>query len=285
MWSIYRNAYATICATDASSDNGGCYSTADYRSMNWFPVPIHLRFSSEIPYDTYKLYASDELQWVRVHQGLTRDDAIADIGVLQDYFPLLTRAWIFQEPFLSPQLLHFSYGELTWECAEGLKCQCGYYFEEDAPRKIAQNKNALTRALSAHIPDQGPHSSDVSSNISLIQLWHEIVEHYCHLKRSMEKYIHPALSGIAGLFQALRDDDEYLAGLWRNSLILVQGGSITLTAPLTTATSRSLGKNDKYCLDELSSEYVSDRAVLYDLSGDYDAPMTENDGHDYMGNL
>jgi hypothetical protein len=39
-------------------------------------------------------------------------------------WPLLKRAWVFQERLLSPRLLHFSFGELIWECRHVSACEC-----------------------------------------------------------------------------------------------------------------------------------------------------------------
>lgn len=40
-------------------------------------------------------------------------------------FPLLSRAWGFQERLLATRAVHFTPSELVWECQEARWCECG----------------------------------------------------------------------------------------------------------------------------------------------------------------
>lgn len=42
-------------------------------------------------------------------------------------FPLLTRAWAFQERLLARRIIYLGQNELFWECTEGYGCECGRY--------------------------------------------------------------------------------------------------------------------------------------------------------------
>lgn len=43
-----------------------------------------------------------------------------------EYFPLLSRAWAYQERYLSQRVLHFGPQEIFRECNEELRCQCSF---------------------------------------------------------------------------------------------------------------------------------------------------------------
>lgn len=100
MSTIYRNAFVTIAATNSSGDSRGCYTSGteldkDYEVGTHFYVrekPAHFE-SSPSP----STFLS---------------------------FPLLSRAWFYQERLLSPRVLHFGPRELVWECEESSGCQC-----------------------------------------------------------------------------------------------------------------------------------------------------------------
>jgi hypothetical protein len=49
-------------------------------------------------------------------------------------FPLLTRAWVFQERLLASRVVHFSHHELVWECNQTGNCQCDGYKAEFNPK-------------------------------------------------------------------------------------------------------------------------------------------------------
>jgi hypothetical protein len=48
-----------------------------------------------------------------------RDDSMNKV------FPLMRRAWVLQERFLSKRILHVGTHELHWECNTGARCECG----------------------------------------------------------------------------------------------------------------------------------------------------------------
>jgi hypothetical protein len=109
-------------------------------------------------------------------------------------FPLLLRAWVFQERLLAPRVVYFSQNELVWECVELGDCQCGGYF----------------------VPSN-PKSRDWTSKYS----WRSAVELFTTLHLNVEQDRLPAFFGLADFYAqsvgaSLKTD--YLAGLWRKSL-------------------------------------------------------------------
>ena len=98
---IYKNAFLTIGATSAESDEGGFLS----------PLYTHLKFQ------------------VKTREGTLQDLYIQRAGSpkdqLPEYQPLLWRAWCYQERLLSSRMLHFIQRELWWECRDRFDCECG----------------------------------------------------------------------------------------------------------------------------------------------------------------
>ncbi|KAI8713823.1 HET domain-containing protein [Fusarium sp. LHS14.1] len=93
MASIYRNSHLTIAAAWADSANGGCFTTPD-PGVIFGPVMMR-----KVSHFYYLSNSSD--------------------------FPILARAWIFQERFLAPRVIYFSRQEILWECTELRTCECG----------------------------------------------------------------------------------------------------------------------------------------------------------------
>ncbi|RSM18499.1 hypothetical protein CDV31_002635 [Fusarium ambrosium] len=96
MASIYRNSYLTVAATWANSATGGCFITPDPGVVTG---PIMMRKVSHFPF-------------------------IPTLENLED-FPILTRAWTYQERLLAPRVIYFGHQEILWDCLERHTCECG----------------------------------------------------------------------------------------------------------------------------------------------------------------
>jgi hypothetical protein len=140
------------------------------------------------------------------------------------YFPLLRRAWVFQERLLSQRMLHFGQHELLWECAEGEKCECTFTNDPGLSEPWYHGKRVYDTLL--------------AENQS--QSWWKTVEQYSQLNLTFEKDIFPALSGIAHLHQKVNQCD-FFAGLWSDTFL------IDLLWH-TTFNSNIIGRTEKDCL-------------------------------------
>ncbi|KAL5375950.1 hypothetical protein DPSP01_010817 [Paraphaeosphaeria sporulosa] len=126
-------------------------------------------------------------------------------------WPLMQRAWAFQERLLSPRVLHLGPSELVWECQEHTRCECSEKDSQfDSPHLIRKSEwcNGLRH-----------HSQKTAS-----ELWQKIVKEYSCRRLTFQRDVFPALSGIAKQFhQSFEGTSEnpgtYLAGLWRNDLM------------------------------------------------------------------
>ncbi|KAE9368918.1 hypothetical protein N431DRAFT_513267 [Stipitochalara longipes BDJ] len=121
--------------------------------------------------------------------------------------PIATRSWTFQEQILSRRLLHFGNGELLWECLEGSTCECTSTGELKSYDYRRHNKAKIYKVLSSNDPAE------------IAILWRNIVEQYSKLSMTLPKDVFPALSGIVKAFQDVRPNDEYLAGLWKSTIL------------------------------------------------------------------
>ncbi|KAK4679738.1 hypothetical protein QC764_206790 [Podospora pseudoanserina] len=212
---IYENSHLTLCATASEDDNGGFYGDVPTERR---PKEITVKGPDGTDYEL--LVRTDlsnrhlPLPWGVDHHENRRK-----------YFPLLTRAWVFQERLLSRRLLHFTKEELLFECAELITCEChpgvGRYdyrpkHSEPLDKRVLSLSEAALKA-----PKKKPESLEEAANLEVNATpWGRAVECYTALSLSYPRDKLPALSGVAKQIQRrLRPDDEYLAGLWRSTLL------------------------------------------------------------------
>jgi hypothetical protein len=109
--------------------------------------------------------------------------------------PLAGRAWALQERLLAPRTLQFSKTDLLWECHEKDACSL---FPEGMPPSLCLHYTYRMRG-------------------SLASIWNQIVELYSAAQLTMYSDKLVALSGLAYAVQS-ETRDEYVAGMWRESL-------------------------------------------------------------------
>jgi len=188
MCDIYENAYLTIAATSSPDCCAGMWdlsrsSVTEFSGTNAEGHPYRLGAIKNAPN-----YHPDQA---------TRSQ---DRPTLRAQWPLLDRAWVFQERMLSSRVLHFCHGEIAWECKEETLCECG--------RMESMGKDRRFHDLL----DQGDEKQ-------LAAEWRQLVEAYVLLSITFPADKLPALSGLAKRFARRRPGTTYLAGLWDTSLI------------------------------------------------------------------
>ncbi|KAI9711707.1 MAG: hypothetical protein M1820_001851 [Bogoriella megaspora] len=222
MASTYENAFITLAA--ASSDKDAADPSADRFSSDQ-NIKVGKWRAGEVVYPVYTRRIKSHLDWTsRWILGSKRPDFSF---TTKDDYPLLGRAWVYQERILSPRVLHFSKYELYWECREISKCQCEWV--NSAVGKVTQkhleNEHALAVLLDAgtgRIDPQAERSTKIKGYDSIGQInvefrWQSIVEEYSRLQLMYDKDRLPALSGLAKQMQYL-SGDQYLAGIWASNL-------------------------------------------------------------------
>jgi hypothetical protein len=135
---------------------------------------------------------------------------------------LNTRAWVMQERLLSPRTLGFAEAQLFWECRCNRSSEefpLGYPSElferrrDDFPQPGIQDK-LKTHSMNHHADSR--FEDNHTRRLSLA--WHNLIMHYSRNQMTYEQDKLPAISGIASLF-AQQLDTDYLAGLWRSTLL------------------------------------------------------------------
>ncbi|KAI0333468.1 HET-domain-containing protein [Cubamyces sp. BRFM 1775] len=214
MRGVYRNAYLTIDAGSAASVAEGFLK--DRRPLdprNWLPfICCH----PEPPTDDSAQAAIGKVYWdplvgdsAHAWQGVgTVSDARGRDGGLMSR--TVTRGWCLQERLLSTRSLVF-----TRETVQ-LRCHTKTQNVDGVPHDDLLESPRLPDAI-LHPGRQVAHGSDVPEEIHV--KWMEIMEDYsCRLLTSRSDKL-VAIAGLAEMF-APALGPEYVAGLWRDTLIL-----------------------------------------------------------------
>jgi hypothetical protein len=122
------------------------------------------------------------------------------------HLPLLDRGWVLQECLLSPRIIYFIEEELSWACQEMEDCECGESDRDPYTPQLASDRPLILRR------------SSQEGRLKLLHDWRRVVHNYSKLDLTFPHDALPALSGIVQVFARLFDD-EYLAGLWRKSIM------------------------------------------------------------------
>jgi hypothetical protein len=194
MTSIYMNSYLTIAASAAEDSSFGCF------------IPRRPTKYIAIPYTKQDI--SGELQAFLLPM---RKEAMLDLYIdMADHIgesdhPLATRAWAVQERVLPRRTIHFGKHQMYFECNEGFRGENGLHIP--------------LRYHSIHFNKRDRYGRVVSEEQKTpLVLWQSMLWDYGPRRLTQPSDKLPAISGLARLF-AERLDDEYVAGLWRESLI------------------------------------------------------------------
>jgi hypothetical protein len=191
MAQVYRDSLLTLAATDSSDGTQGLFRTPGLEITG---VQVGNQTSHQI-------FARRELK----HNPHL-------------FLPLLRRAWVYQERILSPRVLNFSTVELVWECISTTECQCRKF------KFVKKPYSGLVDAYGKEVWDKegkipmfkAQHRSKMSNKEID---WRNMASSYSMLRLTYCTDRLVAFSGIAKEFQARRSGDQYLAGIWKSSVI------------------------------------------------------------------
>ncbi|KAK5652331.1 hypothetical protein OQA88_10523, partial [Cercophora sp. LCS_1] len=122
MASVYQNAVITLAATHSSDSTGGLFTPFNHKPYHWSSddgCSKTIRSEDTNIWDAVEIKSSPQL---RRYFTLYPSDDIRDTqqkhpaDLVNTGYPLLTRAWVFQERLLSPRVVHFTTTQLAWEC-------------------------------------------------------------------------------------------------------------------------------------------------------------------------
>ncbi|UPK91972.1 hypothetical protein LCI18_002907 [Fusarium solani-melongenae] len=194
MAQVYANAYVTIFADAAPDSTSGFLDPPSRDATPRFNVPFKTQDLEEgVLHIRTRGFLAEELPF---HTWTTKGG--------KGRSKLSTRGWVFQERLLSPRTLHFSRNEMAWECRSVCECECS----------ATSLRTLRTMSVIKHfLYPQNIDASNVQAS------WRsDIVPAYTQLGLTFPTDKLPAIEGLARAAGKLRSDDEYVFGLWRNSI-------------------------------------------------------------------
>jgi hypothetical protein len=120
---IYSNSFLNVAATSSSNGFGSLFAPrknpgdSDNGFIDW-PLKSHA-LNEDSNHETFWIQA--RVSHSSGHNFLAKQEISWHVKL----FPLLSRAWVFQERLLSPQTIHCGPSEMIWECGTSLGCECG----------------------------------------------------------------------------------------------------------------------------------------------------------------
>ncbi|PVH96531.1 HET-domain-containing protein, partial [Periconia macrospinosa] len=191
MANIYSKAFLTVAATSASSPRDGIFGANNILNrVN--------KLMKVLKWDTGPSSGLDILS-ACIHRPHPWDSA--------SEFRLMTRAWAFQERWLSRRVLHFTEEELIWECNTASSCECRSQHDDRYGFAVFEKHTWASSAAN--------RGEEMSYRMNE---WRSIVCNYSKTNLTYSADTLPALSGLASAWQSIHGD-QYLAGLWRSSLL------------------------------------------------------------------
>lgn len=182
MADIYENAFVTIAATCAANSDDGLR-------------PFRDRFKA------LRLGSSNYF----VREGVYDFSSICvDPTDPSTLWPLLSRAWAFQELMLAPRKLRFSCYEVFWDCRT---------------TRVGQKRHTVGCDLGDDTSNLVPFFIPLVTNSTSKMAWNYIVSQYSRLNLTYRTDTLPAIAALAQRMAKLRRNDTYLAGMWRNTLL------------------------------------------------------------------
>ena len=199
MQDVYENSILNICASAAAENSEASFQCRDTSLIEPLEVDVVAKGAET---RRYQLVSSEHVE-----------NDIANS-------PLHSRAWVYQEVFLSKRSLSLTRGQLWWECRQTIAC-------ETYPLGIPLNllpENQAARLRSWNELSRHPQASGSSFSGDEISRehwrWYNSIENYSEggLTQPTDKLV--ALSGVAQSYRDLNrlQDEDYIAGLWKSQL-------------------------------------------------------------------
>ena len=226
MGMIYNQAYLVIAATSSIDGDGGIlfdrlpYVTINGRDQDQNPFQVFARKPCQHGPFTWGIPQSHARRATRYGSGYSTDPG----------YPLLTRAWCYQERLLGRRILHFTKDEMVFECLSSVNCECGAMTEfkdewllparqmVSSERHIGISDLSLDRSsVLGKLPELILTRED-SKDYDVFAEWRDMVSEYSQKNITHKSDWLPALGGIASKWVSPITGD-YLAGLWSRDLL------------------------------------------------------------------
>lgn len=197
MAKVYSNALLTISADDAKDARDGFLRPRGEGAHSSIEIPFHDIATNQ----KGNVYARKK--WLDIGDYADNfyiyDETIeefAHTGERNHTKSLLnTRAWAFQERFLSPRTLHYSLSEMAFECRNTIQCECSVRTRHVEKSRLFKNQG-IAESSTGRID------------------WLTILDSFTERNLTFDTDRLPALAGVATAMQPYTADD-YICGLWR----------------------------------------------------------------------
>ncbi|PMD32407.1 HET-domain-containing protein [Hyaloscypha variabilis F] len=182
MYMVYQHAYCNIAATQARNGDDGLFSNRP------IPTDLELKYGSDC--GIFRLFETHD--WNRTINCA----------------PLNQRGWVIQERIMSPRVIHFAKGEVSWDCYKFSACETvptgdpGFMYFDGNKKKSLGLLNSS------------------ASELKRINTWFTIAQTYSASKLTFpdkDKII--SISSVARYLEDIWGM-EYCAGMWRAHLEL-----------------------------------------------------------------
>lgn len=227
MASIYEGAHIVVAATGSINGDIGFlnkrrpFITEPGVSPNGEPFEIYGRETIDHTVFGWGLKSSDVED---VLDPITGGRVVGD----PSSYPLLYRAWCFQERVLATRIVHFLKDEMVFECLTCMECECGTLRNHEknalAPsRRFLRTGDKYIRQLTDsnfRIEHYGARwAIAVDSPFFLHhELWRDLVVSYSSKQITRRTDCLPAMAGLAVKWSG-QLSGRYLAGLWEKDLL------------------------------------------------------------------
>ena len=124
--------------------------------------------------------------------------------------PIRSRAWTLQEWLLSSRVVHFTVGEMIWECNTLHRCECQIVHEDCINAGYGESFwRDIAKSDYLNLDRGGESEGEINRNM--------ILEEFANRVITKDTDRLPALSGLAA-FTGESTNANYIAGLWESDL-------------------------------------------------------------------
>jgi hypothetical protein len=280
MSSVYMDSYLTVSALHSADDADGCFPSIarQTKSMpspfvspdvvctgrptvaNAIPLVIpkesigteldsynHAVVFSMHGSETGKYYITNEWMPPSIESS-TKKYGTFNFGASYDPLkpePLSSRGWVLQERLLSQRTLHYSEGQIYWECQSIVLGEDGSMLKRMFPQ-VQTLTESRQKAINWSITPTDTSSKYVADE------WLRLIEVFSTRKLTMDYDKLVAISGLAQIV-AEKSGDEYYAGIWKSNLV----NSLCWKRKIFVPSHHCNDEGHKSCLPEATSSTLT----------------------------
>lgn len=233
MTDVYSNCFVNISAISAADGRGGLFRKRDPSLYQPCVIPASGSHSQQ----PWCCHVDDWYHVMERGRGMV---------------PLSDRAWVVQERFLAPRIVHFSEGQIHWECvelctSENVPGLCEEVMSQTYDTSKCYDNKRLNFKHELFSTDK---ARSATGGGGLYRLWDNIVSEYSQHSITLDTDRPVAIAGLASLFCRMLhlQEDDYVCGLWRPRLL----------SGMMWITSRASGQHSNTRVFNIRNERIPD---------------------------